>query len=118
MTTLQELTDSAIEELKEWMRENPDASQNEADEAISEIADGSVPVYNATLLDAALDELWLATTEPELYAFDGTPTAVNAIAGNIYQHIEEELGQYFSDNQDALEEDDDPMPLVDAQEAN
>ena len=53
-----------------------------------EIVDGMVPVYTADLLRLALDDLWLASTEPEIGpAFDGRPTAVNIIAANVYEEL-------------------------------
>ena len=57
-----------------------------------EITDGMVPVYTADLLRLALDDLWLASTEPELGpAFDGTPAAVNFIAANVYEKLYEHV---------------------------
>ena len=53
-----------------------------------EIVDGMVPVYTANLLRLALDDLWLASTVPEIgSAFDGTSTAVNIIAANVYEEL-------------------------------
>ena len=61
-------------------------------EIAHEIVDGMVPVYNADLLRLALDDLWLATSEPEIGpAFDGRPTAVNIIAANVYENLYEHV---------------------------
>ena len=60
----------------------------ECSDIIHEIADGCVPVYTADILNCALEDLGLATDEPEIGpAFDGCATAVNLIAANIYEKI-------------------------------
>ena len=56
-------------------------------DVIHEIVDGSIPVYTADLLECAMDNLWLATEEPEAYGFGGEHSAVNAIVGNLYEHL-------------------------------
>ena len=56
-------------------------------DVIHEIVDGSIPVYTADLLECAMDNLWLATEEPEVYGFGGEHSAVNAIVGNLYEHL-------------------------------
>lgn len=58
-------------------------------DVIHEIVDGSIPVYTADLLECALGNLWLATEEPEVYGFGGEHSAVNAIVGNLYEHLYE-----------------------------
>lgn len=85
--TLNELVNDAIAALREWREEHPD--DEEAHDAIHEIADGQVPVYSGDLLRLAAEHLHLATDEPELGpAFDGSPTPVNVIAANVFEHIE------------------------------
>ena len=85
------------------MKDNP--GENPADQ-ISEIADGSVPMFHAELLRLAGHDMWLATTVPEGLAFDGTATAVNAIGGNIYAHVEEELHKIKDDLASEVEGED------------
>lgn len=58
-------------------------------DVIREIVEGFIPCYTADLLKCALDDLWLATEEPEAYGFGGEHSAVNAIVGNLYQHLYE-----------------------------
>jgi hypothetical protein len=57
------------------------------DDRITEMVDGSVPVYTSTLMAIAAADPYLATEVPEILAFDGTPTPVNAVAGNVYQRL-------------------------------
>lgn len=58
-------------------------------DVIHKIVDDSIPVYTADLLECALENLWLAHEEPEAYGFGGEHSAVNAIVGNLYQHLYE-----------------------------
>lgn len=88
-TTLYDIAKTAREELREWASDNPD--EDEPHDAITEIADGSVPIYTHDLLSLAADNLVLATTTPEMGpAFDGEPTPTNIIAANIYEHVTEQ----------------------------
>ena len=87
MSQLDDLKKDAVNELKTWAEENYPDFDDYTDQ-IHEIADSSVPVYNATLLEIAGEDLWIACEEPEILAFDGTPTAVNCIAGVIYNELE------------------------------
>ena len=58
------------------------------EDRIVEMIDGWVPVYTAEIMRIAADDPWLATAEPEVGpAFDGSPTPVNVIAGNIYDRL-------------------------------
>lgn len=104
MTTgLQQVIENAIEDLKDWMSENPGDSPSER---ITEIADESTPIMNWDILQCAEDDMTLALTEPEIGpAFDGTPTAINIIAACIYERLESELWEYYHDHEDDEEEE-------------
>jgi hypothetical protein len=83
---LREIISDAREEFAEWFAENPGDPYPE--DQIHEIADTSVPVYTADLLQLGSDNWDLMLTEPEIGpAFDGTPTPVNIIAANVYETI-------------------------------
>lgn len=69
---------------------------SEPHDRIFEITDSSVPIHNYDLLQMAVANLTLAVIEPEILAFDGTATAVNSIAGNIFQYINEELWDWWN----------------------
>jgi len=76
-----------------------------------EIADSSVPVYTATLMELAAGDVNLAHAEPECGpAFDGEATPVNIIAANVYERLSnaanDELREYQEDMEDALEFED------------
>jgi len=100
MTTLNELIEMGKEELKEGL---PDC-YDEGD-FIFEIADGLVPVYTSDLLELAMENLEIATCEPEIFAFDGTRSPINGIAGNVYQFITEELYGALEDIKAEIEEE-------------
>lgn len=103
--TLDSLVADAVEELRQWQTDHPDES--EPHDAIHEIADTAVPVYTGDLLRLAAENLQLATDEPELGpAFDGTPTPVNIIAANVFEHIEQALWAAWQEMLDEEADDD------------
>lgn len=106
MSELYDLEQSAIEELKDWMNENP--GNDEPHDEIFEIADSSVPVYTSDILNLASENINLAVDVPESGpAFDGSATPVNIIAANIFEYIENALWEYWNDHKDDyLDEDD------------
>lgn len=79
---IEEIIANAIESINEY-----DMTQLDAEDIAHEIADGAVPVYTYDLLEAAMHDNELATDEPEIIAYDGRPTPVNVIAGNIYERV-------------------------------
>ena len=98
MTTLYDIKQGALESLRESIESTGDYD----DDTLHEIADSSVPVYNQDILEAALDDMDLALTEPEIGpAFDGSSTAINIIAANIYEAILE----FLTENADRLLEE-------------
>ena len=108
--TLYELERDAIAELREWRLDHPD--DDEPHDAIFEIADTSVPVYTADLLRLAVDNLALATNDPVLGPasgcnFDGTPSPVNIIAANVFEHLEAKLWEAWQTMQEEEDDDDD-----------
>lgn len=111
MSQYTENIEAAIYDLQMWVDEQIEEGNDpeEAYDIIIELADGCVPIYTADLLEAALENLRLATEQPEILAFDGVPTAVNCIAGNIYQDAEEKLWEalreYVEEKRDEEEED-------------
>lgn len=113
MTAYASNLDAAISDLKDWIDEQLELGNEPEDEAhdiIFELADGAVPIYTADLLEAALDNLWLAAEQPEILAWGGEPTATNCIAGNIFQdatnELWEALREYVKEKRDEEEEDD------------
>lgn len=92
-----DLIDGCKQDLCTWAEENWPVSDSEVSDQISEIADSSTPCYHGELLDLAAENNFLATDEPEIIAFDGSPTPINCIAGNVYCHIEQELHSYWRD---------------------
>ena len=82
------------------------------DDYIFEVADGSVPVYTADLLEYGSANWELLTTEPGIGpAFDGSPTPINIIAANIYEAV----SNYLHGELDSIiEELEDESESVDA----
>lgn len=75
---------------------------NELCDLIFEIADSNVPIYTGDLMQLAADNIYLATEEPELGpAFDGSPTPVNIVAANVFEHIEGKLWEYVRDDMES-----------------
>jgi len=86
-TKLDERISDAIEELEDWVKDNP-GMDPDYDGTLHEIADSSTPVYNSDILDIAAEDYEMAILVPEIGpAFDGTPTPINIIAANIYEAI-------------------------------
>jgi len=99
-TSMYSLIETAISELKERLHDDPSV-WDDPSEAIFEIADDNVPVYNSDLLELALNCLDLAVDEPDNGpAFDGRPTACNIIAANVFEYIEQELNDFIRQNED------------------
>lgn len=88
-----EIRDNATELLREVYPED----------TITEYVDSSVPVYNSTLLELAASNNSLALDEPEILAFDGTATPINAIAGNIYERLSEVANEEWESIKDEAE---------------
>lgn len=101
--TLYELECDAIAELRAWHEDHP---RDEPHDAIHEIADTSVPVYTGDLLRLAAENLALATDDPECGpAFDGSPTPVNIIAANVYEHLERKLWDAWQTLEEEADDD-------------
>ena len=93
------------ERIDEYIKENPDMDKEQIrdnidyDGQITEIYDGNVPIYNSDIMKiGSLPEVY--QHENELGpAFDGSPTAVNIIAGSIYEILSdiawEEINNYL-----------------------
>ena len=104
MTDYEQLLSNVREEVRERLAE--DGWTDEPHDIISEIADGSVPVYTYALMQLGADNLGLATSAPELGpAFDGSPTPVNIIAANVYEALEAACWETFHDMQTEREND-------------
>ena len=69
------------------------------EDVIREYVDSSVPVMTYDLLKLAESDFWLAVDEPEIMAFDGKNSAVNAIAGNVYERLMEVASDWLDKNQ-------------------
>ena len=78
MHTLKEAIKESIKEAIE------DDLYDDIEDGLHEIVDSHMPIYTYEIIEYALDDISLAVTEPETYAFDGKHNAVNAILGNIY----------------------------------
>lgn len=100
MSSLYELIQNAIEELKDDIKDGNEFDENDR---IHELADSWTPIYYSEILSLAADNLDLATDEPELGpAFDGSPTPINIIAANIYEAIYNGVWEFWSEEGEEL----------------
>jgi hypothetical protein len=113
MTKLSQLKEDAARELRERLEQNglENIDREPDSEIIHEIADSQVPVYNRELLEMAAEDYseGLAIEEPDILAFDGKSTAVNAIAGRVFEELSEHLhdtwGELWEEAQEMEDED-------------
>ena len=85
---LYDLEQEVREAIREWAEANPDNNDIDYDGSLHEIVDGAVPIYTGDLMELAAENINLATDAPELGpAFDGSPTPVNIVAANVYEHL-------------------------------
>lgn len=90
---------STTEELKEAIK------NDEIQDAISEIADNNIDVYNADLLDWFKDNYYKVEDAIEEYGFpelDGKPDMMGAIRQGQYKENEEALFQALEDIREEL----------------
>lgn len=114
-TRLRDLEQRARDAVREWHGENRRADEEAFSDAVHEIVDGIVPVYNAALLEVAADSPTVALTEPEIGpAFDGSPTPINIIAANIYEALTEAAYAEWRTIADEDEGDEDEAEADDA----
>lgn len=76
--------------------------QDEPHDIISEMADGSCPVYTSEILEVAACNIELAT-EPSEIRQDGTP--IEIITDNIYSALTQACHEWFNDNKDEIKEE-------------
>ena len=98
--TLHQLEENLSSELED--DKNEILSSEYSHDRITEIVDGCIPIYHSELLEMASNNTEMATNEPEIMAFDGHNTPINAIAGNIYQHLQEKAYKWLDDAQKEL----------------
>ncbi len=87
---LRDLETEVEEEIK-WRFEHDKDADNQT---LNEIVDGVVPVYHWNLLEYAQDKLWLASAPPE-NATGEEDTAVQLIAANIAEHLEQHARKIY-----------------------
>jgi len=87
--SFRKLKEDFAAEVKEELKELPlkEIENDDCYDSLVELVDERTPIMTYDLLMYAIDEPSLAIEEPELLAFDGKPTAVNAIAGRIYEEL-------------------------------
>ena len=93
---LDDLINDAKEDLKSRF-ENDELSSEYTEDDIAELVDSSVPIHNYNVLMYAANDLWIGCAETEILAVDGKSTAVNCIAGVIYQQLLEALNSHYEE---------------------
>ena len=88
-------TDEFLEQIK-WMLKNKSAVH--FSDLINEVVDNNVPVTNHELVDLLQDDINFALDTPEIGpAFDGSPTAINIIAANVYEKLSNFMYEWADD---------------------
>lgn len=101
MSTLQELLDESIEELKSVIVDNHDESHAWYQDEIFRISDENVPQHYGEMIDVVSSATWIMTTTPEVY--DGSePTAYNLMQVVVMDYLRSELERQLSDLRDDL----------------
>ncbi len=86
-----EAVESARDDLRTWLEENPDVAFEPHDE-IFQIADSATPVYTRESLEFAMEEMEFVFAEPDIGS-DGT--ALGIINANIFEYIAGMLWEYY-----------------------
>jgi len=87
--TLTQHKQQAIQAFNLWLLTR---GEEPVKDAIRDIANLHTPITDTELVRLALQNLELATQEPDIgYVFDGTATAVNLIAANVFETLERVL---------------------------
>jgi len=89
--TLYDLEKQLIEEL-DGLKEELKADNN-ANDTVTEIIDGIIPVYTYDSLTVAGSVLWIATEKAE-----GGETPLEQINANIYTHLSEKAHEWAENN--------------------
>jgi len=117
--TLYSLKEDAVEEFKDYVLSHLDVQErldyvqdDEPHEQITEIADGQVPVYTATSLEMAANDIELAMENSDLCP-DGSP--IEIINANIYEAISAAMWEWWNAEKGTIEEE--AQETVDALEA-
>lgn len=97
--TYNDLLDQLRDELSDAVEGQRISLAADADnyDVMHEIVDGLIPVYHYRLLEVAMSKLDLATCAPEAYGFNGEHTAVNAIAGALYDELYNEAVAWYQE---------------------
>ena len=98
--TLEGLVADAIEDLKDWVKDNPG---EEPEGTIFEIIDLAVPVYDSALLQLGSDNWELMTNAPDSGLVGDNPTPINIIRANIYEHVEAKLWEWWNGREECWE---------------
>lgn len=93
--TMYQLKKDLIEQLQ--VEKEQILSAEYPEDLLYEFVDGAVPIYYYQLLELAIDDTYIATNEPDLLAYDGKPTPINAIAGNVYEALRTEAYEWLEE---------------------
>ena len=75
-------------EAENWQETLDEVANFECQDWIHEIADTCTPIYTYNIMECAMEDMALATDVPEIGpAFDGSQTAANIVAANIYERV-------------------------------
>lgn len=98
MKTLQNLVDWATEDFKDRLNDGDAANEDEVYDLIYNVVEARMPIYHVEILDIAKSNLRMACMEPEIWPAYWVATPVNLILSNIYEHLKEELFEWYYKN--------------------
>ena len=105
MKTRYDLKMDTIDSVKEWLIETGDApSEDDLSEALYEIVDQNIPVYNSDLLDVVGSSLRLWCSTSEIYIPNEDSTPFSLIRANIYEALLEFIQERYHEKHKTTEE--------------
>lgn len=92
--TLWDVENSLMEDL-ESQKDDILAAEH-AEDLLAEIIDSCIPIYNHSLLEMAMSDLWLAVDKPNFESGYGEAgSAVSVIVANLYDHLDEKAHEWL-----------------------
>lgn len=88
-----------IEDALDMLGPDPASDYEDENEAVSEVVDGVVPVYNSDLADIAAGEPCLSVDDLGLLGSDGDVTIARFIQVAIYEHLQSHAWEYARRNE-------------------
>ena len=99
MRSLNELTQEAIEDLKDEIH-NWDYRYDQRYDLVHQFTERYVPIYYRDILEVAKNDIARALEIPECSPVDWSATPISLMTSNIYEHIYNELIEILSNEEE------------------